>query len=123
MAAAPASPPPVGPYLPAVRAGEFLFCSGQLGLVDGALVEGVSDQLRVAIERLAAVLAEHGASLGEVVRTSVYLCDMAYFAEMNEAYIAGFAPHRPARSAIGVSGLPLGAAVEIDAVAYLGPAS
>jgi 2-iminobutanoate/2-iminopropanoate deaminase len=106
---------PVGPYTPLVRAGAWLVCSGQLGLRDGALVEGgTAAQLRQAIENAAALLATEGASLADVVKTTVFLADIADYTEMNEAYVTGFAGHRPARSAVAVAGLPLGAAVEIE---------
>jgi 2-iminobutanoate/2-iminopropanoate deaminase len=112
--------PPVGPYSPVVRAGDWLICSGQLGLVSGALVDGgVGAQLTQAIANLEALLASEGASLAEVTKTTVFLADIADFAEMNEAYVAAFAGHRPARSAIGVSGLPMGALIEIEAWAFV----
>jgi 2-iminobutanoate/2-iminopropanoate deaminase len=114
------SPPPVGPYSPAVRAGDFLFCSGQLGLRDGALVAGgTGAQLSVAIERLGAILAEHGATYIDLVKTTVFLVDMDDYAEMNAAYVDGLAGARPARAAIGVAALPMGARVEIEGIAYL----
>ncbi len=107
---------PVGPYTPIVRAGEFLIASGQLGLGESGLVEGgVAGQLGRAIENLAALLAAEGASLDQVVKTTVFLVDMADYAEMNEVYCAGFGDHRPARSAVAVAALPLGAVVEIEA--------
>lgn len=109
----------VGPYTPVVRAGEFLFVSGQLGLSDGRLVDGVGAQLRQAIVNLEALLVEEGASLSQVVKTTVFLADIADYPAMNEQYISSFADHRPARSAVAVAGLPLGAVVEIEAVAWL----
>ncbi|MGC1513010.1 MAG: Rid family hydrolase [Acidimicrobiales bacterium] len=114
---------PVGPYSPIVRAGDWLIVSGQLGIVEGQLVEGgVGAQLRVAIENLRALLATEGAALTDVVKNTVFLCDMADFPAMNEAYLAGFGAHRPARSSIGVAALPFGAAVEIESWAYVGEA-
>jgi len=114
---------PVGPYSPIVRAGDWLIVSGQLGIVEGQLVEGgVGAQLRVAIENLQALLATEGAALTDVVKNTVFLCDMADFPVMNEAYLAGFGSHRPARSSIGVAALPFGAAVEIESWAYVGEA-
>jgi 2-iminobutanoate/2-iminopropanoate deaminase len=111
---------PVGPYRPIVRAGDWLVVSGQLGLADGALVEGgVGAQLTRAIANLAGHLASHGAGLGDVVKTTVFLTDMADFAVMNEAYVAAFAGHRPARSAVAVVALPLGGAIEIEAWAFV----
>ncbi len=114
---------PVGPYSPIVRAGDWLIVSGQLGLADGTLVDGgVGAQMGVAIENLKALLASEGATLTDVVKNTVFLCDMADFSVMNEAYLAGFGTHRPARSSIGVAALPFGAAVEIESWAYVGDA-
>lgn len=111
--------PPVGPYTPVVRAGDWLICSGQLALVDGALVEGgVSAQMTQAIANLASLLEGVGSGLEAVAKTTVFLVDMGEYAAMNEAYVAAFGGHRPARSAVGVAALPLGAVVEIEAWAY-----
>ncbi len=113
--------PPVGPYTPLVRTGDWLICSGQLGLRDGALVEGgVGPQLTQAIANLGALLAEAGSSLASVVKTTVFLTDMADYGAVNDAYMAGFGDHRPARSAVAVAGLPLGGLVEIEAWARVG---
>ncbi|MGI8493051.1 MAG: RidA family protein [Acidimicrobiales bacterium] len=113
---------PLGPYTPVVRAGEWLISSGQLGVAAGALVEGgAGAQITQAISNLEALLAEHGAELTSVVKTTVFLTDIADYKEMNEAYVAAFAGHRPARSAVAVAGLPLGAAVEIEAWARAAP--
>lgn len=112
---------PVGPYSPIVRAGAWLIVSGQLGIVDGKLVEGgVKQQMSAAIENLKALLESESASLNDVVKNTVFLCDMADFAEMNESYIAGFGDHKPARSSIGVAALPFGASVEIESWAFVG---
>ena len=111
---------PVGPYSPIVRAGEWLVCSGQVGLRDGTLVDGVADQTTQAIANLRTLLEGEGASLDHVVKTMVFLEDMADFAVMNEAYVAAFGDHRPARSTIGVAALPLGASVEVEAWARIG---
>lgn len=115
---------PVGPYTPIVHAGGWLVASGQLGLVDGSLVEGgVAEQLTQAITNLTGLLSAEGADLGHVVKTTVFLTDMADYAAMNEAYTVGFGEHRPARSAVAVAGLPLGAIVEIEAWAFVGEIS
>jgi 2-iminobutanoate/2-iminopropanoate deaminase len=79
---------------------------------------GAGAQTAQAIANLAALLAEHGASLTDVVKTTVFMTDISWFAEVNEAYVAGFGGHRPARSAVAVAGLPLGASVEVEAWAY-----
>jgi 2-iminobutanoate/2-iminopropanoate deaminase len=107
---------PVGPYTPIVRAGEWLVCSGQLGLRDGSLVDGgVQAQARQAIANLEALLQSEGAALTDVVKTTVFLAHISDFPLVNEVYAEGFGDHRPARSAIAVSALPLGGLVEIEA--------
>jgi 2-iminobutanoate/2-iminopropanoate deaminase len=108
----------VGPYTPAVRAGDFIIVSGQLGMVDGSLANGVSAQTTQAVANLEARLTEMGASLGDVVKTMCFLTDMATFSEFNDAYVAAFGEHRPARSTIGVAALPFNGAVEVEAWAY-----
>lgn len=107
---------PVGPYTPIVRAGEWLVTSGQIGLKDGAIVTGgVEGELRQAIANLDALLVSEGSSLADVVKTTVFLRHMSDYAPMNETYVDCFGDHRPARSAVGVAELPLGALVEIEA--------
>lgn len=107
---------PVGPYSPIVRAGEWLVCSGQIGLQDGAVIEGgVRAETVQALANLTAVLASEGATLADVVKTTVFLLDMGDFAAMNEEYAAAFGEHRPARSTVAVAALPLGAGVEVEA--------
>lgn len=94
--------------------------SGQLGLADGALVRGgVAAEVRQALANMAALLASEGAGLEAVAKTTVFLTHMADYAPMNEAYMEAFGQHRPARAAVAVAGLPLGAKVEIEAWAYL----
>lgn len=110
---------PVGPYTPAVRAGDWVIVSGQLGISDGALVPGgVAGQTAQAVENLKARLAEHGLTVHDIAKTLCFLTDMDTFATFNEAYVAGFGGARPARSTIGVAALPFGGAVEIEAWAY-----
>jgi len=110
---------PIGPYTPVVRAGPWLICSGQLGLLDGSLVDGgVTAQVTQALRNVASLLGGEGSGLDAVVKTTVFLTDMADFSTMNEAYLAAFGDHRPARSAFAVLGLPLGALVEIEAWAF-----
>jgi len=113
-------PLPLGPYTPVVRAGDWLIVSGQLSMTDGALVEGgVSAQTAQAVANVKAQLATVGAELTDVVKTLCFLTDMDTFATFNEAYIAGFGDHRPARSTVGVVALPgPGAGVEIEAWAF-----
>ena len=111
---------PVGPYTPIVRAGEWLVGSGQVGLKAGHLAEGIKGQTTQAVANLRALLEGEGAALEDVVKTTVFLTHIADYAAMNEAYSAAFGDHRPARSAVAVSGLPLGALVEVEAWARIG---
>ena len=113
---------PVGPYTPIVRAGEWLVVSGQVGVADGELVSGgLEGELRQAVENLRALLESEGASLSDVTKTTVFLRHLGSdYPRMNELYMELFGDHRPARSAIGVSDLPLGALVELEAWAYVG---
>ena len=110
---------PLGPYTPAVRAGDFIFVSGQVGIVDGALPEGVAAQTAQAVENLTGQLASMGASLADVVKTTCFLVDMDAFATFNTAYIEAFGAHRPARSTVAVRELPVSAVVEIEAIAHV----
>jgi 2-iminobutanoate/2-iminopropanoate deaminase len=116
------APAAVGPYSHAVESGGLLFCSGQVPLDPdtGKLVEGsIGDQTRRCLENLQVVCAAAGASLADAVRLGVYVTDMGTFGEVNEAYATFFGDGPPARSAIGVAALPLGAKVEIDAIVAL----
>ncbi len=111
---------PLGPYSPFVRAGDFVIVSGQGGLRDGALVDGgVSAQTAQTLANVADVLAEAGAALTDVVKTTCFLTDIGTFAEFNDAYAAAFGDHRPARSTVEVAALPAGLDVEIEVWAYV----
>ena len=117
------APKAIGPYAQAVGAGDLLFCSGQIALdpATGELTgKDAKEQTRRALRNLEAVLAAGGSGLDRVVRTTVFLKDMADFAAMNEAYAQAFGAHRPSRSTVAVAGLPRGALVEIDAIARRG---
>jgi 2-iminobutanoate/2-iminopropanoate deaminase len=109
------APAAVGPYVHAVRTGGLLFCSGQELASPTA-----AEQAGRCLENLAAVCSAAGAKLGDAVRMTVYLTDMSTFAEVNEVYGSFFESSPPARVAIGVAALPLGARVEIDAVVAVG---
>lgn len=114
---------PVGPYAPAVRAGPWLVCSGQIGLrTEGAgpvLADGgLAGQARQALENVAALLEAHGFGWSDVVKTTVFLTDMAGYGAFNEIYVAALGGHRPARTLVAVAALPLGALVEIEVWAY-----
>ena len=95
--------------------------SGQIGVLAGVIVDGgVDDQTRQVLANLVTVLATEGATLADVVKTTVYLRDIDDFSAMNDVYAEVFGEHRPARATVGVAGLPLGALVEVDAWAYIG---
>jgi 2-iminobutanoate/2-iminopropanoate deaminase len=112
---------PIAPYTPIVRAGDFLVVSGQLGVIDGELVTGgVEAETRQALANLRALLEGAGSTLGDVVKTTVFLRHMRDYVLLNEVYAASFGDHRPARSAVAVAELPLLALVEIEAWAYVG---
>ena len=102
----------------AVRVGDVIYCSGQVPLgADGSLVDSDIDAMtRQVVANLERVLTAAGATLSDVVRTNVYLADMADYSAMNAAYVDLF-PDRPARTCVQVAGLPLGARVEIDCIA------
>ena len=119
-----AAPAPVGPYNQAVQAGGFLFCSGQIALdpVTGAMVGAgdVEAETRQVLANLQAVLQAAGTTPQQVVRTTVFLADLADFARVNALYSEVFgAGVSPARACVEVAALPKGARVEIDCIAYL----
>jgi 2-iminobutanoate/2-iminopropanoate deaminase len=116
------APAAVGPYSQGVRSGELLFLSGQIPLNrEGQLVaRGIEAQTRQVMENLAAILAAAGARLDDVVKTTIYLTDLADFAAMNEVYGSYFESEPPARATVQVVGLPKGVCVEIEAIARLG---
>ncbi|MHB8682630.1 MAG: RidA family protein [Acidimicrobiales bacterium] len=112
----------VGPYTPAVRAGSWLVCSGQIGIAPGpdgpVLAEGFEAQTRRAMANVAELLSGRGLGWHNVVKTTVFLTDVANYGVFNELYVEILGKHRPARSLVAVAGLPLGALVEIEAWAY-----
>lgn len=117
------APAAIGPYSQAVKAGDFIYCSGQIPLVPGTanLVEGgVAEQTVQVMENLKQVLLAAGSDFDSVVKTTIYLADMNDFATVNEQYSAYFGAIAPARATVQVAALPKGALVEIDAVAHLG---
>jgi 2-iminobutanoate/2-iminopropanoate deaminase len=114
------APAAIGPYSQAVRTGSLVFCSGQIPLdpATGQLVEGgIEAQTARALDNLTSVVAAAGLTLGDVVKTTVFLVSMDDFPAMNEVYARYFEEDPPARSTIGVAALPKGALVEIEAVA------
>jgi len=118
---------PVGPYSPAVRAGQWLVCSGQLGTQQGTdgpvLVEGgFEEQARRALANVAALLAGRRLGWANVVKITVFLADIADYDRFNAVYLEVLGNSRPARSVVAVSALPMGALVEVEAWAYAGDA-
>ena len=116
------APGAIGPYSQAVRDGRMLFVSGQVALdpITGELLAGdVAAQTERVMRSAGAILAAAGADFPDVVRTTVYLVDLADFGAMNEVYARYFAAPEPARSTVQVAGLPKGASVEIDLIAAL----
>jgi 2-iminobutanoate/2-iminopropanoate deaminase len=109
------------PYNQAIRVGELVFVAGQLGLApDGTMVgPGIEEQTEQVLRNLAAILAEAGSSLANLVKTTVFLVDLGDFAAMNEVYARHVGDRPPARSTVEIAGLPSGARVEIEAVAHL----
>ena len=116
-----AAPKAIGTYSQAVRCGSTVYLSGQIGL-DPATMEiatGIEPQIRRVFENLRAVAQASGGGLGDVVKLTVYLTDLANFARLNEIMATYFTEPYPARAAVGVASLPRGALVEVDAIMHL----
>ncbi len=114
------APRAIGPYSQAARVGSLLFTAGQVGFdpATGELVDGgIGEQTERVLQNLQAILRAGGLDLGNVVKTTVFLVDMADFAAMNTVYARAFGEHRPARSTVAVAALARGARVEIEAIA------
>src|ERR1700744_3259360 len=115
------SPAAVGPYSHAVRVGDLLFCAGQIPIdpKDGSLVTGnIQAQTDRVLQNVKAILDDQGLTFANVVKSTVFLTDLANFAGMNEVYAKYFTDNFPARSTIQVAGLPKAAAVEIEVIAH-----
>ena len=116
------APKAIGPYSQGVIANGFLFTAGQVALDPdkGELVPGgITEQTTRALENLRAILKQAGSDFSQVVKTTVFLVDMADFSSMNEIYGRAFGQHRPARSTVAVAALPRGARVEIEVIAMV----
>ena len=116
------APAAIGPYSQAIRAGDFLYASGQIPLdpTTGTITEGgITAQTHQVLQNLGAVLRAAGVSYDRVVKTTVYLADMGDFSEVNEVYVGYFSAPAPARATIQAAALPKNVRVEIDVVAYL----
>lgn len=114
------APGAIGPYSQAIATDMLVFTAGQIALdpASGAVVgQTVAEQTERVLKNLAGVLEAAGSGLGRVVKTTVYLADMADFPAMNEVYAKHFGQHKPARSTVAAAGLPKGVRVEIDAIA------
>ena len=114
------APKALGPYSQAIRAGQFLFVSGQVPIdaATGELVQGgIAEQSRRALQNIGKILSAGGASFQQVVRTTVYLADLSDFAAMNEVYASYFETPGPARTTFQAGALPMGISVEIDCIA------
>lgn len=116
------APAAIGPYSQAVKAGAYLFASGQIPLrPDGSLVEGdIIEQAHQVFHNMKGVLGSEGLSLNDVVKATVFIKDMNDFGKLNEVYGQYFGDHRPARSTVEVARLPKDVLVEIEIIAYLG---
>jgi 2-iminobutanoate/2-iminopropanoate deaminase len=116
------APAAIGPYSQAIRAGEFVFASGQIPTdpATGQFVKGgIAEQTEQVLKNLGAVLEAAGSGLDKVVKTTVFLADMKEFAQMNEVYAKFFTTAPPARATVAAAGLPRDARVEIEAVALI----
>lgn len=113
--------PAIGPYSPALRAGQLLFLSGQIPLTAaGAVVDGgIREQAAQALENMRGLLAAAGTDFGSVVKTTIYLADLGDFAAVNDVYATYFSAPYPARATVQVARLPRDVRVEIDAIAVL----
>jgi 2-iminobutanoate/2-iminopropanoate deaminase len=113
------APAAIGPYSQAIRSGDMVFCSGQLGLepVSGELVDGVEAQAERALRNLQSVLDAGGLGFDDIVKTTIFLVDIGDFAAVNAVYARFIADPPPARSTVQVSALPKGGLVEIEAIA------
>ena len=119
----PNAPGAIGPYSQAVRAGDFVFLSGQIPLDPGTgqlVAGGIAEQTHQVLKNLGAVLEAAGSSYAGVVKTTVYLADMGEFSAMNEIYGTYFSSPAPARATVQAARLPRDVRVEIDAIAYVG---
>lgn len=120
-----AAPAAIGTYSQAIRAGDTVYLSGQIGLdpATGQLVDGIEAQVERVFQNLRAVAAAAGGSLDDMVRVTVYLTDLAHFGHVNDAMSRHFSEPFPARSTVGVASLPRGALVEVDAILHPGDAA
>ena len=115
------APSAIGPYSQAVRAGQFVFCSGQIGIdpATGKLIGAdIESQTRQVMQNLRSVLTAASLDFNHVAKSTIFLVNLEDFSSVNEIYGAEFGEHKPARATVQVAGLPLGALIEIECVAY-----
>lgn len=115
--ATPSAPGALGPYSPAVEANGFVFVSGQVAITDGDRPTSVSDQARVVLDNISAILGDVGLGMTDIAKTTIFLADIDDFAEVNEVYAKAFVTAPPARSTVQVGALPGGYLVEIEVIA------
>lgn len=115
------APAAIGPYVQAIKTGDFIYTSGQLGIdiETGKLAEGIEAQAKASMKNLGAILAQSGADYGNIVKTTIFLQNLDDFADVNKIYESYFDGAFPARSCVQVAKLPLGGLVEIECVAVL----
>ena len=115
------APAAIGPYVQAQKIGNLIFTSGQLGIdvEKGALAEGIEAQAHAAMKNIGHILSEAGAGYGNIVKTTIFVKDLADFATVNKVYASYFEDAYPARSCVQVAALPMGGLVEIEAVAII----
>lgn len=112
------APAAIGPYSQAIDLGELIYTSGQIPVApDGSISDDISEQTRQALENLKAVVEAAGSSFDKVVKTTVFITDMAQFGEINAVYAEFFSEPYPARSCVQVAALPKGVSIEIEAIA------
>jgi 2-iminobutanoate/2-iminopropanoate deaminase len=116
------APAPIGPYSQAIKSGNMLFCSGQIPLdpTTGEMKNGsIEEETRQVLTNLSSVVSAGGASLSDVVKTTIFLTDLGNFAKVNAIYDEFFGTSKPARSTVQVSALPKGANIEIECIAII----
>lgn len=114
------APQPIGPYSQAIKTGNFIFLSGQLGIDSaGNLKQGIQEQTHQIFSNISAILAQVNSSIDSIIKTTIYLININDFAQVNEIYQSYFQQPYPARTTIEVSSLPKSALVEIDAIAFI----
>lgn len=113
------APSAIGPYSQAIVVGDLIFCSGQIGIdpKTGELKKGIEEQAKQVLENIMAVLEAAGSNHNQVVKTTIFLTNIADFQKINEIYAAYFGGHKPARSTVEVKNLPKGALIEVEATA------